>query len=256
MKSNIEWQLWGRSDPLYGVASWAGRQRGGENPWTDEEFYALGEDWHDFEAVWRRSVGYHPGTVLEIGSGAGRITRMLAGVFERVIAIDVSAEMLDYARGRIAASNISWQVSDGDRVPVADGSVDAVFSCQVFQHFPSTAAQLAVFREVRRVLKGGGTFFVHLPVHAFPDLNVPFSRLARIAYSAFTRVSSARASLHRMLIRAGSRTSYMHGISYELPKLLADLETVGFTDLSASAIMVRTSRGIHTCVSGRAPRAA
>jgi len=23
MKSNIEWKMWGKSDPLYGVATWA-----------------------------------------------------------------------------------------------------------------------------------------------------------------------------------------------------------------------------------------
>ena len=51
MKSNTEWELWGKSDPLYGVASWAGRERGGENPWTDEDFYALGEDWLDFDLL-------------------------------------------------------------------------------------------------------------------------------------------------------------------------------------------------------------
>jgi ubiquinone/menaquinone biosynthesis C-methylase UbiE len=251
MKSNTEWELWGKSDPLYGVASWAGRERGGANPWTDEEFYALGEDWRDFEAAWRRTVGYEPGTVLEVGSGAGRITRMLAGSFERVIATDVSRDILRYAQERIPASNISWRVSDGDHIPAEDGSVDAVFSCHVFQHFPDNAAQLALFREVGRILKPTGTFFVHLPIHAFPQVNRSFARLAGISYSAFLQLSGAKAAIRRLMIRAGIRKPYMHGVSYDASELFAALAVLGFAEVSLSGITLRTGGGIHFCVSGR-----
>ncbi len=252
MKSNVEWKAWGKADPLFGVASWSGRERGGRNPWTDEEFYALGEDWHDFDALWRRTAGYKPGTVLEIGSGAGRITRMLSATFERVIATDVSADILEYARTRILSKNISWLVSDGNRLPSADGSVDAVFSCHVFQHFPSNAHQLRAFKETHRVLRGGGTFFVHMSIHLFPQVNGPFSRFARVAYAGFLRLLNLRAALRRILMRIGGKP-YMHGASYELQPLLADLKNLGFADLSISAITVRTGPGIHCCVSGRKP---
>ncbi len=252
MKSNVEWKKWGKTDPLFGVASWPGRERGGPNPWTEEEFYALSEDWHDFNATWQRNAPYRPGTVLEIGSGAGRITRMLATTFEQVIATDVSPDILDFARTRIPAKNVSWVVSDGDRIPSADSSVDAVFSCHVFQHFPSNAHQLHTFKEIHRVLRGGGTFFVHMSLHAFPQVNGPFSRTARVEYAAFKRLSNVRAALRRILMRAGG-TPYMHGVSYEMLPLLADLQNLGFADLSISSIMVRTGTSLHCCVSGRKP---
>jgi SAM-dependent methyltransferase len=252
MKSNAEWKLWGKRDPLYGVASWPGRERNGANPWTDKDFYALGEDWRDFDAAWRRTVGYEPGTVLEIGSGAGRITRMLSSTFTKVIATDVSPDILEYARNRVPSNNISWQISDGDRIPSEDGAVDAVFSCHVFQHFPSNAIQLDLFKEVHRVLKNSGTFFIHLSLHAFPQVNGPFSRAARLGYAAFLHLSNVRAAVRRSLMHMG-RKAYMHGVSYEMQSLLADLKALGFTDLSISAIMVRTGPGIHCCVSGRKP---
>jgi ubiquinone/menaquinone biosynthesis C-methylase UbiE len=255
MKSNTEWKLWGKLDPLFGVASWAGRQRGGKNPWSDDEFYALGDAWHDFDSTWQRTVGYSPATVLEIGSGAGRITRMLAKVFDKVVATDVSPEMLEYARSRIPAGNVTWQISDGSRIPAADESVNAVFSCHVFQHFFSNAAQRATFGEVYRVLKHGGTFFVHLPIHAFPGVNSLYSRGARIMYAGFLRLSGARASVRRIMIRAGLKRPYMHGVSYEMKSLFADLQQFGFTDLTISAIVPRTSSSIHTCVTGRKPEA-
>jgi len=252
MKSNAEWKIWGKRDPLYGVASWPGRNKHGANPWTDDEFYRLGEDWLDFKAAWQRTVGFQPGSVLEIGSGAGRITKMLALDFERVIASDVSPDILAYARARIPASNIAWTLSEGDCIPAPDQSVNAVFSCHVFQHFPSNAAQLAMFSEVRRVLKDGGSFFVHMSIHAFPQVNGPFSRLARLEYAAFLRLLSVRAVIRRMLMRIGFRP-YMHGVSYEAQRLLSDLSKIGFTDVSISAFTVRTGVGLHCCVSGRKP---
>ncbi|HEY4214934.1 MAG TPA: class I SAM-dependent methyltransferase [Steroidobacteraceae bacterium] len=251
MKSNTEWELWGKADPLYGVASWAGRERGGSNPWTDAEFYALGEDWLDFEASWRRTVGFRAGTVVEIGSGAGRITRLLARSFEQVIATDVSGDILDYARARVALSNISWRKSDGDHIPAEDGSVDAAFSCHVFQHFPNNAAQLATFAEIARILKPDGTFLIHLPVHAFPEVNRGYSRLAGIGYTAFLGLSGARAAMRRLMIRVGLQKPYMHGVSYEVNELFAGLASLGFTDVSLSGITLRKSQGIHFCVSGR-----
>lgn len=252
MKSDTEWKLWGRTDPLWGVASWPGRERGGENPWTDQEFYALGSDWQDFRQAWLRSSGYRPGTLLEIGCGAGRLTRELAKDFERVIATDVSAEIVSYARERIHAANITWEVTEGDRIPAVDRSVDAVFSCHVFQHFPDNSAQLETFREIWRVLRSDGSFFVHLPVHIFPEVNGAFSRAARRLYSIYGGLTAFRAGVRRYLIRVGVKWPYMHGISYELPKLLADLHAIGFTNVGAAAIVVK-SGGLHCCVSGRKP---
>ena len=60
MKSNVEWKKWGEVDPLYAVASWAGKQRGQSNPWTDEEFYELGRsDWADFVRHWQGTFMIH-----------------------------------------------------------------------------------------------------------------------------------------------------------------------------------------------------
>lgn len=42
MKSNLEWEKWGERDPLFAVASWAGKERGGAQAWTDAEFYSMG----------------------------------------------------------------------------------------------------------------------------------------------------------------------------------------------------------------------
>src|SRR5262249_6306440 len=51
--SNVEWIAWARKDPLYAVATCPNRDREGAAPWSDAEFYALGEsDWTDFRRRW------------------------------------------------------------------------------------------------------------------------------------------------------------------------------------------------------------
>ena len=256
MKTNAEWRLWGKFDPLFGVASWEGRERSGARPWMNEEFYALGDDWLDFEDHWKRyglsSDGTVNGAVLEIGCGAGRITNRLARSFREVIASDVSEDMLAYARQHVKADNIRWEHSDGVRLPADDGSVDAVFSCHVFQHFPDNAAQLHAFRETFRVLRPGGSFMVHLPVHQHPGISWIINKWNAASYKAYNAALNARAVVKRALMRYGGRP-YVHNISYEIRTLHRDLKSLGFQRVELSIFPVRTNGDLHPCVMGTKP---
>jgi SAM-dependent methyltransferase len=147
MKSNQEWKEWGKVDPLFAVASWKGRDKHGSNPWTDDEFYALGKsDWEDFLAQWRQ-YGLDTRHCSEIGCGAGRLTRWIAETFDRVTALDVSEDQINYARSKIDRPNITFRVTDGVEFPSFSDSVTAVFSAHVFQHFDSLSDVERVFRE-------------------------------------------------------------------------------------------------------------
>jgi SAM-dependent methyltransferase len=97
-------------------------------------------------------------TLLEIGAGAGRMTHRFAELYERVIALDVSDEMLQLGRGNLAGvGNVEWVLGSGaDLDVVPDSSVDDVFSYITLQHVPSTAAVLRYLEEAGRVLRPGG----------------------------------------------------------------------------------------------------
>ena len=97
-------------------------------------------------------------SVLEIGCGIGRMTQRLADLYGDVIGLDVSEEMLEQARRRLAAvPNIVWVHGNGhDLQGIGDASVDAVFSYIVLQHMPTPAGQCQYLREIRRVLRPGG----------------------------------------------------------------------------------------------------
>lgn len=67
LSSNQEWKKWGEDDPLFAVASWQGKNKEGDAPWTDEEFYNLGmSDWSDFQVRWEK-YGVNKESCLEIG---------------------------------------------------------------------------------------------------------------------------------------------------------------------------------------------
>ena len=97
-------------------------------------------------------------TLLEIGAGAGRMTHRFAELYGRVIALDVSDEMLAIGRRNLAgADNVEWVLGSGaDLATVGDRSVDEVFSYITLQHVPTDAAVLSYLEEAGRVLRPGG----------------------------------------------------------------------------------------------------
>jgi ubiquinone/menaquinone biosynthesis C-methylase UbiE len=156
--STVEWRQIARGPrPLYHVLTWHDIE-----DWTPQDFYDVGQsDWEDFRSQWSHYAGELGSSCLEIGCGAGRITRMLAGEFERVEAVDVSTDMIAKAR-EAAPGNATFHQVDGADVPIEDSSVNAVFSVHVFQHLESIEMVADYLSEARRVLTPGGTTMIHI----------------------------------------------------------------------------------------------
>ena len=112
-------------------------------------------------------------TVLEIGCGLGRITRVLAGRARAVIALDVSDEMLARARAHNPdLQRVRWVLGDGVSLgAIEDSSIDACLSIVVFQHFPDPAIALGYILELGRVLRPRG--WAALQVSNDPEIHRP-----------------------------------------------------------------------------------
>ncbi len=97
--------------------------------------------------------------VVDLGCGGGLDVFLAAqrvGPTGRAIGIDMTAEMIDLARGnavRSGLTNVELHLATIDRLPLPDASVDCVISNCVINLAPDKPA---VFREVARVLKPGG----------------------------------------------------------------------------------------------------
>lgn len=99
-------------------------------------------------------------TVLEIGSGIGRMTSAFSRKFNTVIATDVDAAFLERCRETIARFGRvntlrTVHIADGSSIEVHDHSVDAVFSYITLQHCRASDA-LRLTSEAARIVKPGG----------------------------------------------------------------------------------------------------
>jgi SAM-dependent methyltransferase len=156
-----EWNERAVIDPYHYVLN-----RKGLGEWSTAEFLATGEEncvrfLDPFCTEF--NISTHQRIALEIGCGAGRESWALAKRFRRVIGLDVSSAMIDLARQNTEATNVDFRVGNGVNLDVVEtDSVSFVYSAIVFQHIPDVTVQYDYLREVGRVLKPGGWFFIHL----------------------------------------------------------------------------------------------
>src|SRR4051812_24312774 len=89
-------------------------------------------------------------TVIDLGAGTGKFTRLLIETGAVVIAVEPSATMLE----RLARDlpGVAALRGTAQAIPLTEASIDAVVCAQAFHWFASAAA----LAEIRRVLKPGG----------------------------------------------------------------------------------------------------
>jgi SAM-dependent methyltransferase len=125
--------------------------------WLDRTLYPHQSDHWDDE-IFRERILSHltpAARVLEVGAGAGRVSQMdFRGKAARVVGVDPDQVVL--ANPYLHEAH----VADAERLPLADGSFDVVFSDNVFEH---VARPDAIFAEVFRVLAPGGVFLMKTP---------------------------------------------------------------------------------------------
>lgn len=115
--------------------------------------------WREGHAALLASLDLRPGSrVLDYGCGPGFVSEGMAGIVGsagRVYGVDLNASFVANASNRNSESdNISFHlVVDGNRIPLADASVDRLLCKNVLEYVPDVQTTLAEFR---RVLEPGG----------------------------------------------------------------------------------------------------
>lgn len=99
-------------------------------------------------------------TLLEIGSGIGRMTAAFTNLCGQVVAADIDAAFLERCRETVAKHGRperlrTVHVADGRSLEIADKSVDVAFSYITLQHCERTDA-LSLTNEAVRVTRDGG----------------------------------------------------------------------------------------------------
>jgi SAM-dependent methyltransferase len=202
-KMQDDWDARARENARYYVAT------GNEN-WTDEEFFQSGER-TVAEEVLTDMINVCQGKqpcdmkVLEIGCGAGRVTRALSKIFGEVHGVDVSGEMVRLAREALKdrPQAFVYQNNGNDLSVLPEGVLfDFAFSTIVFQHIPSREVIENYVREVQKRLRPRALFKFQVQGDASlvttPEdtwLGVPFSDPQAV----------------EMALRCGFEPRYRHG---------------------------------------------
>jgi len=177
--------------------------------WTDEEFFASGERTVADEILTDlgnicQGKAERDMRVLEIGCGAGRVTRALAKLFGEVHGVDVSGEMIRQAKLALQdrPNAFVYQNNGQDLAVVPPLEFDFAFSSIVFQHIPSRDIIENYVHEVQRLLRPGALFKFQVQgdstLETEPDdtwLGVPFSERQAVD----------------MAFRCGFEPRYRHG---------------------------------------------
>jgi SAM-dependent methyltransferase len=104
--------------------------------------------------------------ILEIGCGAGEFSRLLAPRAEKVLAIDLSPQMIRLARERSKLHpNIDFVEGDVTACRFADDQFDCIATLTTLHHLPTEF----ILRTIRKALKPGGVF-VCLDLYQRSDL--------------------------------------------------------------------------------------
>jgi len=96
--------------------------------------------------------------VLEIGCGNGRITSLLVGKSEKLVAIEPDVEKIREAQKKISGTD--FRIGSGENLEFSDDCFDLVIFTLSLHHQNSNAA----IREATRVLKNEGEILVIEPI--------------------------------------------------------------------------------------------
>ena len=129
--------------------SWAtsGKDRGMED-----------RHWHTAKHALAR-MPVEPGDrVLDLGTGSGYALRALRETHDtgRSVGLDGSPEMVHNARGYTDDPTIAFLQGDFHHLPLGTDSIDHVWSMEAFYYAQDP---IAVLKELRRVLRPGGTVY-------------------------------------------------------------------------------------------------
>ena len=101
--------------------------------------------------------------ILDAACGEGYGSNMLASSARQVTGIDIDKETIERARKTYAScGNLQFMQGSIERLPIADGSVDAIISFETIEHV-SEETQKKFLEEIKRVLKKDGFLVMSTP---------------------------------------------------------------------------------------------
>ena len=108
-------------------------------------------------------------TALDFGCGVGRLMKPYVVAGGRVDGVDISREMLQFAKAEpLLAGSKFFESSGSDCGDAGSATYDLVFSAICIQHIASRTVRKRILKDIRRVLREGGV--VVMQFHYYPEI--------------------------------------------------------------------------------------
>lgn len=138
-------------------------QQAADLPFTGERYVPevsgqiAAEHWHRY--LFAREL-VRDRDVLDIASGEGYGSALLAQAAASVVGVDIDAAAVEHAAARYPSANLRFAVGACTAIPMGDASVDVAVSFETLEHIDSHEAMMS---ELRRVLRPGGLLVISTP---------------------------------------------------------------------------------------------
>jgi ubiquinone/menaquinone biosynthesis C-methylase UbiE len=103
--------------------------------------------------------------VLEIGTGTGIVALEIAGLVEKIVAVDYSSEMIRVAKEKLSQTeidNVEFRVSRASMIGCKDKEFDVIIASNVFHLIPNPES---VLQEIERLLRDDGRLILATYCH-------------------------------------------------------------------------------------------
>lgn len=98
--------------------------------------------------------------VLDIASGEGYGSFLMARNAKYVYGVDISKETIQHASNNYKSNNLKFILGSTDNIPLDDDSIDVCVSFETIEHHEK---HLEMISEIKRVLKKNGVLFISSP---------------------------------------------------------------------------------------------
>ena len=98
--------------------------------------------------------------VLDIASGEGFGSYVMAGYAQKVIGVDIDKQTIKHAKSNYQKDNLEFKTGDCKEIPVENNSIDVIVSFETIEHHPYHTEML---QEFKRVLKDDGVLVISSP---------------------------------------------------------------------------------------------
>lgn len=172
--------------------------------------------------------------VIDIASGEGYGSNILASAANAVTGIDISKEAIDHAKNKYKRENLSYIHGSADNIPIESNSIDVVVSFETIEHHYKHQEMMT---EIKRILNPNGLLIISSPDKLHYSLIPKYDNKYHVKELFVEEFKNLIVNNFTYSIFLNQKLSYC--------SLIVPIEKVNFYEFSGDFNMVEKNEGIR-----------